>query len=62
MGLSHSVGWGMRIPTGEVWRDGCNNDLSITRLQVFLQVFPATALQVCFHATNEQIGYDFEDE
>jgi hypothetical protein len=31
--------WGLRIPTGQTWRDGINSDETITRLDVFCNCF-----------------------
>jgi Transposase IS4 len=47
--------WGLRLPTGTVWRDGVNIDESITRLDVFLQMFPKAQLHDTFVLTNIQL-------
>jgi Transposase IS4 len=47
--------WGLRIPTGETWREGVNGDESITRLEVFLQLFPPRQLSDLFTLTNVQL-------
>jgi Transposase IS4 len=47
--------WGLRIPTGEVWREGDNTDETITRLEVFLQMFPTRQLNDTFTLTNIQL-------
>ena len=47
--------WGLRLPTGEVWREGCNDDETITRLDVFLQMFPSRQLISCWQLTNIQL-------
>lgn len=47
--------WGLKLPTGEIWRDGCNSERTITRLDVFLQLFPPLALKTLLFATNNQL-------
>jgi Transposase IS4 len=47
--------WGLRLPTGEIWEDGSNHRLTISRLDVFLQVFPLNALTGVLESTNEYI-------
>jgi hypothetical protein len=58
-GFNHAINgtipykeWGLRLPTGDVWRDGANTDEAITRLDVFLQMFPKTQLHDTFILTN----------
>ena len=48
--------WGLKIPTGEMWRDNCNLDSSISQLDVFLQMFPAEALNIMHRETNKCIN------
>lgn len=47
--------WGLRIPTGETWREGVIGDESITRLEVFLQLFPPRQLLDLYTLTNIQL-------
>ena len=47
--------WGLRIPTGEIWRDGSNRDETISRLDVFLQMFPNRQLHDMYTLTNLQL-------
>jgi hypothetical protein len=47
--------WGLRLPTGDIWRDGDNIDESVTRLEVFLQMFPKMQLNDTFILTNVQL-------
>ena len=47
--------WGLKLPTEQVWKDGCNYDSSISRLDVFLQMYPTAALNIMHQATNDNI-------
>jgi hypothetical protein len=47
--------WGVRLPTGGVWREGCNSDETISRLDVFLQMFPVRQLNDMMLFTNQQL-------
>ena len=47
--------WGLKLPTGDIWRDSCNTDSSISRLDVFLQMFPTEALNTMHSTTNDYI-------
>jgi Transposase IS4 len=47
--------WGFRLPTGDTWRYGSNSDTTITRLEVFLQLFPPLALNIMLTTTNDNV-------
>jgi hypothetical protein len=44
--------WGLRILTGDIWREGDNMDESISCLNVFLQLFPKEGLHDTYILTN----------
>lgn len=48
--------WGLRTATGNVWRNGINIDERISRLDVFLQMFPPVMLNVILVNTNKQLN------
>jgi Transposase IS4 len=47
--------WGVRLPMGGVWREGCNSDETISCLDVFLQMFPVCQLNDMMLFTNQQL-------
>jgi hypothetical protein len=47
--------WGLRIPTGDIWREGDNMDKSISRLDVFLQLFSKEQLHDTYIPTNVKL-------
>ena len=54
-GQMASYQWGMKLPTGEKWKDNSNSDGDIKRLDVFLQLFPPKALNNLLIETNINI-------
>ena len=44
--------WAVRTPTAFIWRADCNVDARISRLDVFLQMFPPKQLNTILRATN----------
>jgi Transposase IS4 len=47
--------WALKLPAGDTWRCGSNSDRTITRLEVFLQLFPSLALNTMVFATNDNL-------
>lgn len=54
-GRMASYEWGLKLPTGEIWRENANTDETIQRLDVFLQLFPTKALNNLHIETNNNI-------
>lgn len=44
--------WGVRTPTGNIWRTECNIDEQISRMDVFLQMFPPVMLNTILKSTT----------
>jgi hypothetical protein len=53
--------WPMQTVAGDIWRDGTNVNRTISRLDVFLQVFPLKAFQVIYLATQNNIHANHRD-
>jgi hypothetical protein len=48
--------WHVVVPVGDHWSESCNLDGSISRLDVFLQMFPRNHLQRMVSLTNKQLS------
>ena len=48
--------WGVRTATGNIWRTGFNVDERISRLDVFLQMFPPAMMNVIVTNTNKELN------
>jgi Transposase IS4 len=47
--------WALKLPTVDTWRYGSNSDRTITRFEVFLQLFPSLALNTMVFSTNHNL-------
>ena len=54
-GPVYTRNWSVVVSTGEQWAHGCNRDMLISRLDVFLQMFPPVQLRLIVRLTNQQL-------
>jgi Transposase IS4 len=47
--------WHCKTLVGNVWRDGCDPTRQVSRLDIFLQMFPPVQLSLIVTLTNEQL-------
>ncbi len=57
-GPVYSRDWQVQTTLGEYWSYGCNTRQQISRLEVFLQMFPPIHLQLMVRCTNLQLQKD----